>query len=55
MLWGSLIALLASLAGLVTLGSSHVLRDLAAVAFAISLFVLICATVGVISASEGFR
>ena len=43
-LWGSLLALLASVAALVTLGSSFILGDLSAVAFAISLFILICAT-----------
>jgi len=43
-LWGSLFGLLASVAGLVTLGSSYFLGDVSAVAFAISLFLLICAT-----------
>jgi hypothetical protein len=42
-LWGSLLALLASVAGLLTLGSTHILSDAWAVAFAISLFTLICA------------
>ena len=44
LLWGSLLALLASVAGLVTLGSSSFLADVSAVAFVISLFVLICTT-----------
>jgi len=43
-LWGSVAALLASVAGLVTLGSIHIVGDLAALVFVISLFTLICAT-----------
>src|SRR3954454_7632015 len=43
-LLGSLLALLASAAGLVTLGSSYILGEVSAVAFAVSLFILICAT-----------
>ena len=43
-LWGSLLALLASVAGLVTLGSSYILGGVSAVGFVISLFVLVCAT-----------
>ena len=43
-LWGSVVALLASLAGLVTFGSTHIIGDLAALVFVISLFTLICAT-----------
>jgi hypothetical protein len=43
-LWGSVVALLASVAGLVTLGSIHIIGDLAGLAFVISLFTLICAT-----------
>ena len=43
-LWGSLLALLASVAGLATLGSSYFLGDVSAVGFVISLFVLVCAT-----------
>ena len=43
-LWGSVVALLASIAGLVTLGSIHIVGDLAGLAFVISLFILICAT-----------
>ena len=43
-LWGSVFALLASGAGLVTLGSIHIVGDLAGVPFVISLFMLICAT-----------
>jgi formate hydrogenlyase subunit 4 len=43
-LWGSVVALLASVAGLVTLGSLHLVGDLAALVFVISLFTLICAT-----------
>ena len=43
-LWGSLLAVVASVAGLVTLGSRFLLGDLSAVAFTISLFILICAT-----------
>ena len=43
-LWGSVVALLVSVAGLVTLGSTFVVGDLAALAFVISLFTLICAT-----------
>jgi len=43
-LWASLVALLASVAGLLTLGSTHIFGDAWAVAFAISLFTLICAT-----------
>jgi hypothetical protein len=43
-LLGSLLALLASVAGLVTLGSSYILGEVSAVAFAVSLFILICAT-----------
>ena len=42
-LWGSVVALLASLAGLVTLGSTYVLGDASALVFAMSLFTLICA------------
>jgi len=38
------LALLASAAGLVTLGSSYILGEVSAVAFAVSLFILICAT-----------
>ena len=43
-LLGSLLALLASAAGLVTLGSSYILGEVSAVAFAVSLFILVCAT-----------
>ncbi len=43
-LLGALLALLASVAGLVTLGSSYILGEVSAVAFAVSLFILICAT-----------
>jgi hypothetical protein len=43
-LWGSVVALLASVAGLVTLGSIRIVGDLAALAFVTSLFILICAT-----------
>ena len=43
-LLGALLALLASAAGLVTLGSSYILGEVSAVAFAVSLFILICAT-----------
>jgi hypothetical protein len=43
-LWGSVFVLLASVAGLVTLGSIHIIGDLAGLAFVISLFTLICAT-----------
>ena len=43
-LWGSVVALLASVAGLVTLGSIHMVGDLAALMLAVSLFILICAT-----------
>ena len=43
-LLGSSLALLASAAGLVTLGSSYILGEVSAVAFAVSLFILICAT-----------
>jgi|1185.fasta_scaffold73370_1 hypothetical protein len=43
-LWGSVVTLLTSLAGLVTLGSIHIVGDLAGLAFVISLFILICAT-----------
>jgi hypothetical protein len=43
-LWVSVIALLMSVAGLVTLVSIHIVGDLAGVAFVISLFMLICAT-----------
>ena len=43
-LWGSRLALLASVAGLATLGSSYFLGDVSAVGFVISLFVLVCAT-----------
>lgn len=39
-----LLALLASVAGLATLGSSYFLGDVSAVGFVISLFVLVCAT-----------
>ena len=42
-LWGSVVTLLASLAGLVTLGSTYVLGDASALVFAMSLFTLICA------------
>jgi len=38
------VALLASVAGLVTLGSIHIIGDLSGLAFVISLFTLICAT-----------
>ena len=40
-LWGSVVALLASLAGLLTLGSTYALGDASAVVFAMSLFTLI--------------
>ena len=43
-LWGSFLALLASVVGLVTLGSSYIFGDVSAVSFAFSLFILICAT-----------
>ena len=42
-LLGSFLALLASVAGLVTLGSSYILGEVSAVAFVVSLFILICA------------
>ena len=42
-LWGSVVALAAGAAGLVTLGST-IAGDLAALVFVISLFTLICAT-----------
>ena len=42
-LWGSVVTLLASLAGLVTLGSTYVLGDAFSLVFAMSLFTLICA------------
>jgi len=42
-LWGSVLSLAASAAGFMTLGSTQVLGDLAALAFAISLFAVICA------------
>ena len=45
-LLGSSLALLASAAGLVTLSSSYILGEVSAVAFAVSLFILICATEG---------
>ena len=41
---GVVVALLASVAGLVTLGSIHIIGDLSGLAFVISLFTLICAT-----------
>jgi hypothetical protein len=43
-LLGSSLALLASATGLVTLSSSYILGEVSAVAFAVSLFILICAT-----------
>ena len=42
-LWGTVVTLLASLAGLVTLGSTYVLGDASALVFAMSLLTLICA------------
>jgi hypothetical protein len=40
---GSAVALLASFAGVIKLGSAFIIGDLAALAFAISLFTVICA------------
>ena len=50
MLWGSLFAVSVSLAGLTLFGSIRVVGDLLALAFALSLFTVICATE---AASEG--
>ena len=44
MLWGSLFAVSVSLAALTQFGSARVVGDLLALAFALSLFTLICAT-----------
>ena len=43
MLWGSAAAFFASVAGIITVGSTYIFGELAAVAFAVSLFTLICA------------
>ena len=44
LLWGSVLALAASGPGLLTIGSTYIVGDLVAPAFAISLFIAICAT-----------
>jgi hypothetical protein len=43
-LWASTLTLAASLASLVLVGSSPFLNDLSALGFAMSLFVVVCAT-----------
>jgi hypothetical protein len=43
-LWGSALLLAASSAGLVMLGSTPILGELSALGFAVSLFIVICAS-----------
>jgi hypothetical protein len=43
-LWASALSLAASSAGLVMLGSAPLLAELSALGFAMSLFIVICAT-----------
>jgi hypothetical protein len=45
-LWGIVVSLAISLAALFTVGSAPVLGEVAALAFAIALFIVICATEG---------
>ena len=43
LLWGSVLMLAASLAGLLMLGPTAIVGEITAIAFAVSLFIVICA------------